>query len=202
VVLDHLALDPRGRECGDIEVKLPRDELAVLKREQGRHAEQYREGPQAGVEAGARWPCAAERPRAPRCCALVRRDGHPIHNQSYRDFDPIRDVHQGVARGGGLLPSCRGADTDKKKKKYDEGCARATTRAWTRSVTTSHPDHPRNGVAFVFSRPVLSKYRVEEPASGGTQRWTFASYPHFWELRQPPPSRRRSTECGDVKGWS
>ena len=104
--------------------------------------------------------------------------GTRIHNEGNKDLD---ERHQGVAGGARAAGRAgRGRDTDK----YDEALRKSHHEGMDAvGEDVGTPTIHVNGVAFFG--PVLSKIpRGEEAGKLWDASVTFASYPHFWELKR------------------
>ena len=167
----------------DIEVSFHVMSLAVLNENKEDLPEQYREGLKQAWKP-VRVAIAAEQAKGSEILApLYTAMGTRIHNQGYRGLRPrFHQSHQGVARGGRAAGRAgRGGRTPTSTTRR---CARATTRAWMPvGDDVGTPTIHVNGVAFFG--PVLSKIpRGEEAGKLWDASVTFASYPHFWELKR------------------
>ncbi len=108
--------------------------------------------------------------------------GTRIHNQGYRDFDPdFSKSSRSRSRRSGCPPSWpRPPTTDK----YDEALRKSHHEGMDAvGDDVGTPTIHVNGVAFFG--PVLSQIpRGEEAGKLWDASVTFASYPHFWELKR------------------
>ena len=178
VVLDHLAVDPRGREGPRHRGELPRDEPGGAQREKEDLPDEYRERHEEGMGPGARVDrCGAG--QGPEVLApLYTAMGTRIHNQGNKDLDEV--IAQSLDEVGLPAELAEAATTDK----FDEAL-RKSHHAGMDAVgdDVGTPTIHVNGVAFFG--PVLSRIpRGEEAGKLWDASVTFASYPHFWELKR------------------
>ncbi len=132
---------------------------------------------------------AAEQAKGPEILApLYTAMGTRIHNQGNQDFDPDFTSSRSRSKRSGCRPSWpRRPTTDK----YDEALRKSHHEGMDAvGDDVGTPTIHVNGVAFFG--PVLSKIpRGEEAGKLWDASVTFASYPHFWELkrtRTEPPT--------------
>ena len=166
----------------DIEVNFHVMSLAVLNENREDLPEQYREGLKQAWKP-VRVAIAAEQAKGSEILApLYTAMGTRIHNQGYREFDPdFTTSSRSRSRRSGCLPSWPRRPTPTSTTRR---CARATTRAWMRSATTSAP-RPSTSTASLSSARCFRKIpRGEEAGKLWDASVTFASYPHFWELKR------------------
>ena len=152
----------------DIEVNFHVMSLAVLNEKKDDLSEEYREGLKQAWKP-VRVAIAAEQAKGPEILApLYTAMGTRIHNQSYRDFDPdfttvIKESLEEVGLPAELAEAATPTSTTRL-------CARATTRAWTKSATTSAP-RPSMSMASRSSARCCRGFRAaKRPESFGTPR--------------------------------
>ncbi len=166
----------------DIEVNFHVMSLAVLN--EGRDLpEEYREMHEARRGGRCGWPSPPSRPRAPRCsrrctprwarASTTRVIGRPTRNSTKVIKESLEEVG---------LPAelAEAAGTDK----YDEALRKSHHEGMDAvGDDVGTPTIHVNGVAFFG--PVLSRIpRGEEAGKLWDASVTFASYPHFWELKR------------------
>src|ERR1700730_10257223 len=166
----------------DIEVNFHVMSLAVLNENRDDLPEQYRDGLKQAWRP-VRVAIAAEQAKGPEILApLYAAMGTRIHNQENKDFDPdfTTVIKESLEEVGLPAELAEAADTDK----YDEALRPGHPEGMD-SVgdDVATPTIHVNGVAFFG--PVLSKIpRGEQAGKLWDASVTFASYPHFWELKR------------------
>ncbi len=173
----------------DIEVNFHVMSLAVLNENKEDLPERVPRRPQAGVEAGAggHRRRAGQGPGDPR--AAVHRDGHAHPQPGLSRLRPgiWKVIKESLEEVGLPAELAEAATSDK----YDEALRKSHHEGMDPvGDDVGTPTIHVNGVAFFG--PVLSKIpRGEEAGKLWDASVTFASYPHFWELkrtRTEPPT--------------
>jgi 2-hydroxychromene-2-carboxylate isomerase len=162
----------------DIEVNFHVMSLAILNQGRDDLPEQYKEGMKKAW-GPVRVAIAAEQTHGAKVLApLYTAMGTRIHNEGNKDLDEV--IKQSLAEVGLPVELAEAAESDA----YDEALHKshhAGMDAVGDDVGT--PTIHVNGVAFFG--PVLSRIpRGEEAGKLWDASVTFASYPHFWELKR------------------
>ena len=182
----------RCEKVRDIEVALPRDEPRGAQRgPRPARGLPGADGRRPGARSG--WPSPPRRSTATRSCApLYTAMGTRIHNQGNKDFDVV--IKEALGRG---RPARRAGRGRAPATSTTRRCARATTRAWTRSaMDVGTPTIHVDGVAFFG--PVLSRIPRGEDAGkvfDGARRCSRATRTSS-SSSAPAPRRPSSTDVG------
>ncbi|BBU22010.1 Rv2466c family mycothiol-dependent reductase [Mycobacterium xenopi] len=162
----------------DIETNFHVMSLAILNEGRDDLPEKYKEGMQKAW-GPVRVAIAAEQAHGAEVLApLYTAMGIRIHNEGNKDLDDV--IKQSLAEVGLPAELAKAANTDA----YDEAL-RKSHHAGMDAVgdDVGTPTIHVNGVAFFG--PVLSRIpRGEEAGKLWDASVTFASYPHFWELKR------------------
>jgi protein-disulfide isomerase-like protein with CxxC motif len=165
----------------DVEVNFHVMSLAVLN-ENKDLPEDYKKGLEQALKP-VRVAIAAEQNKGSEILApLYAAMGTRIHNQGYRDFDPdfSQVIKESLEEVGLPAELAEAATSDK----YDEALRKSHHEGMDAvGEDVGTPTIHVNGVAFFG--PVLSRIpRGEEAGKLWDASVTFASYPHFWELKR------------------